>query len=137
MKRKGGAETVAIMIVGVVVMGFIATIGVQRLVDLDERIRVRTVEIPAERASTTIHATAALDDADVQINLEDEYGIEERDNGEIFLNYTSNTVINLPGSDYGSHQIDPPVNFIAEEGISSNFCVQKERSSVFIRPGEC
>lgn len=137
MNRKGEAETVAIMIVGVVVMGVIATIGVQRLVDLDDRIRVRTVEIPADRASTTIHTTAALDNAEVQIKLGDEYGIEEKDDGEIYLNYSSNTVVNLPGSDYGSHKLDPPVNFRAEEGTSSNLCVQKEGSNLFLSPGEC
>jgi len=137
MDRKGEAETVAIMIVGVVVMGVIATIGVQRLVDLDDRIRVRTVEIPADRASTTIHATAALDNANVQINLGDEYGIEEKDDGEIYLNYSSDTVVKIPGSDYGSQKLDPPINFRAEEGISSNLCVQKEGSSLFLSPGEC
>lgn len=136
MNRKGGAETVAIMIVGVVVVGVIATIGVSRLVDLDERIRVRTVEIPAERVSTTIHTTAALDNANVQINFEEEYEIEEK-NGDPYLSYTSNTAINLPGSDYGSHQIDPPVDFSVETGEDSSLCVEKEGSAMLLRPGGC
>ena len=137
MKRKGGAETVALMIVGVVVVGIVATLGVNRMADLDERIKVRTVEIPGERVSTAIHTIDALERAEVEIELQDEYGLERKE-GEKHLNYTSNTIINLPGSDYGSYHLDPPSTFGIREGTDSIICIEKtEGSSPIVRPGEC
>lgn len=139
MKRKGSSQNVALFIVGVVVVGVIASLGVDRIVDLDERIKVRTVEIPGERVSTAIHTIDALDKAEVQIDLKDEYGLEMKKEGEKHLNYTADTVIVIPGSDYGSYNMDPPVEFEIKEGIDDSICIEKEgeKSNPVVKPGEC
>ncbi|MBC5792993.1 MAG: hypothetical protein H8Z69_03025 [Nanohaloarchaea archaeon] len=137
MKRKGSSETIALAIVGIVIFGLMAVIGINRMTDLDDRIRVRTVEIPADRMGPTIDMASALDEAEIEISFDVEHGIV-RKNGGVHLNYTHETLINWPGSDKNSHPIESKVGLDEiKEGVSDDICIRKKSGEISIAAEEC
>ncbi len=137
MRRKGSSETIALAIVGIVIFGLMAVIGINRMTDLEDRIRVRTVDIPADRMGPTMDMASALEQAEIELKFDVEYGIM-RKNGEVHLNYTHDTLINWPGSDKNSHPIEPESGFEGvTEGISDRICIRKNSAGVSIAAEEC
>jgi len=136
MKRKGVSDTVALAIVSFVMVGVIVTIGAGNMINLEENIKLRTVDIPAQRMATTMTMVDTLDQAQVQLSMQGRYGLEIRSDGP-YLNYTSDGYTSADSSS-GSSKIDSGIDFTAEEGISDTFCVIKESGeNPDISPGGC
>lgn len=132
---KGAAEIIGLTVVAFAVIAAVATLGIDNLKLIEERIALNTISIAGERVEVAAYSLDSVEEGELQIQLRDEYNLSSQ-GGEDYIVYEYNGI--LPGEEEKSKsRIDPPVTAeIVREGKSEYVCLKK-RSRVNIYSGEC
>lgn len=134
MKSKGLVETVSIAVVTLIMVGTVATIATQNVVNVGELIQRESLGIMGERIESTVYALDSFDRAKVEMGLGDSnYKIYSED-GEKYISYsysgkTSTYQLKNPYGVVYSVEGDP------EDETVSKICVLKDGGIKITRGG--
>jgi len=114
--------TAVLLLVTSVMGAIVLFVGSDYVVGLDDRFRESSLPIVADRVESAIYAADAFEEAEIELDLSAEYGLEEP------------TRI-VYGDEY--LLLEPPVEFeIMEEGRTDKICLIKN-NQVEVYPEEC
>lgn len=135
---KGSILMVTRTIEVVIACILVLTLAINTGDSVSGKIRVETIDIAEDRIRSAIYATAALEEGSTQINFKDEYSIVEED-GDYYLEYILGSFSLSILKHRGREVITSPVDFNAETGTDTSFCIIKEKDAteMQIEPGEC
>lgn len=133
--RKGNFETMALAIVTFMLVGVIATLSQNMMVDVNGVIRSESVELTATRIERSAFALTAFEDMKHQMDFGRRYRLYTEDRTD-YVTFTFN-------GEEKVHPIDSNINYEiiepAEENPSRFFCFNKTSGSetVGIYAGRC
>lgn len=125
MNRKGAVITTSTAIVGIIAATMIGAIGLSDFYSLEDDLREDTIEIVASRVSMALYSMDALEEAELSIDLEAKYFIDE-EGGEVVVEYGD-----VEASDENF------VNADIESGDSQEWCIKKSSSGTSLHPEAC
>jgi hypothetical protein len=134
---KGMSQTIGLAIVAFFAVALVMNIGIERVVELDDRISLNTVPLVTERVEIAIYGLETTPEgSNVELELRDEYNVTEENDGSIAYRFDSY----LPNQDETNiRTIDPPGDSrvtIGDEGRSKYICIEKT-GSITVNAGEC
>ncbi|MFB6292547.1 MAG: hypothetical protein ABEI58_04100 [Candidatus Nanohaloarchaea archaeon] len=100
MRRKGLLEVIALAVVIFIMVGTIATLATQNVLNVGKLIKRENVEIMGKRVESTLYALEAFEDAQVEMDLKGDYRIYEEE-GNDYISYTFK-------DKEGVYQLQPP-----------------------------
>jgi hypothetical protein len=127
------AVTTATVIIVLILLGLALDTGEV----VRDKIRIETVNVTAERINSALYMTDALEEARVELDLEEEYGFTEETDG-VYLNYTSGAMALSFMGNTGKEKLEAPINFeLKDPGVAEEICLIKEGSEVLLSRGGC
>ena len=131
-------ETVTLAVITMIIIGSLTLFGTQRVLDLEERITMRTVEIPAARVGSSVYMMDGMEEAELVMKFENNYSIV-RHQGDPYLKYEMEKVLTSLGETSSSEKIEVPnsISFSFEEGKSKDFCIRKTPRDLVLTPESC
>lgn len=131
------SQTLGLAIVAFFAVALVMNIGIERVVELDDRISLNTVPLVTERVEIAIYALeTAPEGSNVELELRDKYNVTNENGGSIAYEFDSY----LPSEDETNiKEINPPGDsrvFIGEEGKSEYICIEKSGGAT-VSSGEC
>ncbi|MFB6209813.1 MAG: hypothetical protein ABEJ56_06800 [Candidatus Nanohaloarchaea archaeon] len=128
--------TVVIYVVMIVAGIMVLAIANNATKAVPDKIRVDTVEVPAERVESTIYMMSGLEEGKTQIEFKDDYEVVEKD-GKVFLKYSAGSVKVPILGQTAKHRINPPVGFDYQTGLTDKLCVVKNSKKLSINVEGC
>lgn len=136
MRSKGLIEAAVIVVIAFVMMGTIATLGTQQIVNTGDLIRSETIGIMGERIESTVYAVSSFEEAKVEMEFQDsEYKVYSNDTGK-YLEYSYSGEANI-------HPLEEPydVSYTVEESeedeLIEEICISKSEDDIEITAGAC
>ncbi|MFB6147923.1 MAG: hypothetical protein ABEJ66_03490 [Candidatus Nanohaloarchaea archaeon] len=140
-------EHVARIAVGVALVAFVMTLGIEAVLDADEAIRLNTVDIAASRVSNSIYMAHSLERAKVELTVlpssrsGDKGGyFLRKQGGKAYLVYkVESRITGLALQRKNGHRLNADVPFTVEEGRANTVCIirNQDASKLKLLPGEC
>ena len=132
-----GIEQVTLAVLTFILIGMLVVFGTERILNLDERARMRTVDIPAGRIDSSLYMMDSIEEGSLEMRLKAEYSLNRTD-GETYLTYHMNNVLISSENSSQSAPISPTATrFQVEEGENSRFCITKSPDELILEPGGC
>lgn len=133
---KGLSVTLGITVVAFFAVALMASLGIERIAQLDQRVNLKTVPLVSERVEVAVYGMSAVEEGSLEIEMRGKYNLSREDGGEISYRFDSF----IPSRDETlSSEINPPEDVyfdIESEGKSKYICVEKS-DTVTLASGEC
>ncbi|MFB6244904.1 MAG: hypothetical protein ABEJ03_01000 [Candidatus Nanohaloarchaea archaeon] len=131
---KGQSVMVVRALITVTFAMIIAVIGL-KLVNTDQAVRVKTIDVASARFEGAISLTSSLDGGStVQIDMGDTY-VVSRDSGDRYIRYKTLPIV---GQGLGKSKVKTPASYEldSDEIKSRHFCLEKA-GNVVVKGGKC